>query len=134
MTREEEDWFVIRVSDVPVWRSGGGKVYDTWDDLGLEHLDSVVQLLKKQVEKAQYKYNRAVSVKLPWYTQAGLERVWTKQLLRLESAKSALEKRVNGKESWDILISQRPKQVRNIVNKTGELPRRIRLGNRQQSE
>lgn len=86
---------------MPVWRDTSGRVYDSWEDLSVDHLKNVVVLLAKRAEEAQKEFNKYRDVKDDSLTYKYLaEERWRGLLITLEEASRNLKSRIESGDQW----------------------------------
>lgn len=89
----------------PVWRDADGNQYNSWDELGLDHLKNVVALLTKRAEEAQKEFKRLKQRKADQaeltYTYYAEEN-WRELLLVLEGASRALKRRLDSDNAFEL--------------------------------
>ena len=107
---------------MPVWRDTEGNIYDSFDELGVEHLKNVVVLLTKRAEEARKAYKSDKNLRRDLeaiFTEAR----WRELLLLLEDASRALKKRLNSENEWTLdLAPKTPQQA--LANAEMILPKR----------
>ena len=84
---------------MPVWRDADGNTYNSWDELGLDHLKNVVVLLTKRAEEAKRLYNSFIA---PGANAYYAEERWRELLVLLEDASRTLKRRLNSDNAFEL--------------------------------